>query len=55
MLNMESILRDVIHEKTRLQSRVVELMLQKDQPRNYEALVGATNAVLVHQNAVTSM
>ena len=48
MLNMESILRDVIHENTRLQSRVVELELQKEQPRNYEAPIGETIAIPVH-------
>ena len=48
MLNIESILHNVIHENTRLQSRVVELELQKDQPCTYEAPVRETIAVLFH-------
>ena len=36
MLIMEGIPRDVIHENTRLQSRVVDLELQKENPVSAE-------------------
>ena len=50
MLIMEGILRDVIHENTRLQSRVVDLELQKE---NLVPTEKNTTDTLIHRNTTS--